>query len=213
MEIFKSKNNLLKEPLKSGSIGPIWLRKFAFILCLVILVMLSIGIYFRLYKDPAYFYAKNQDDTLTPLVALNQPNLTTSALLRWTINAITLAFTMDFYNYQENIASVRNYFTQAGYDNFLNALEKQGIISEIREKNLVLNSVVTDPPIVINEGMITTGFYAWQLQIPMLLTYQGPSEIIPVRILVTALITRVPTNESEQGVGIASFNVVERTTS
>jgi intracellular multiplication protein IcmL len=64
----------------------------------------------------------------------------------------------------------------------------------------------------LKEGVIATGFYAWQVQLPMLLTYQSASDNIQSRIVLTLLVTRVPTSESVKGIGISSFIVAEATT-
>jgi len=47
------------------------------------------------------------------------------------------------------------------------------------------------------------------MQIPMAVSYQSGTELIPQKIVITMLVTRVPTTESAKGIGIAQFIVRE----
>lgn len=155
------------------------------------------------------YYAISHDGTRIPLRSISQPNLTTEALLRWAATAATTIYTFDFFNYNEVLRNARVFFTKAGYDNFRSAVNAAGILNTITRKRLVVSAVLTDTPVVLKEGVIATGNYAWQVQFPMLLTYQSASEQIKSRIIITMLITRVPTSESVNGLGISSFVVTE----
>ncbi len=159
-------------------------------------------------KKPPY-YAISSDNQLITLRSISQPNLTTEALLRWAATAATTIYTFDFFNYNEVLKNARVFFTKAGYENFRSAINAAGIINTITRKRLVVSAVLTDTPVVLKEGVIATGNYAWQVQFPMLLTYQSASEQIKSKIIITMLVTRVPTSESVNGVGISSFVVTE----
>jgi len=135
------------------------------------------------------------------------PNLTSSALLSWAAEAAAAAYNFDFYNYNKVLKNIRPYFTESGYDNFLAALNGAGTLAKIREKKLVLSSVLTAYPVIIKEGAIVENTYAWQVQFPMLLTFQSASEQQKINIVVTLTIVRVPTTESSRGIGINSFLV------
>jgi intracellular multiplication protein IcmL len=175
----------------------------------VIFLLFGWDFYARTHKDAPTFFAVMADEKVVRLRALNAPNLTTQALLDWASQAATTVYTLNFNNYQEVIRKARIYFTQAGYDNFKEAINSAGITSSIIKKRLVVSAVVTDTPVVLKEAILDSGYYAWQVQLPMLLTYQSAGDQVQSRILLTLLITRVPSSESVTGIGIASFIVTE----
>lgn len=172
------------------------------------LVLFAWDFYERNSKDPAVYYAITPEKEIR-LRALSSPNLTTEALLQWASEAATTVYTLNFNNYQEVIKKARIYFTPAGYENFKDAINAAGFLGTIVQKRLVVSAVVTDTPVVLKEALLETGYYAWQVQFPMLLTYQSAGEQIRSNIVLTLLITRVAPSESVTGIGIASFVVTE----
>lgn len=183
------------------------------IACLILLGIIAGLMAYIFYQErnkpsPTYF-ATTTDGKLIKLVPLNQPNLQTNALLQWATEAGTAAYTFNFVNYRKSLQDVRQYFTKRGYQNFLKALTDSRNLEAVKTKKLVVSAVPTGAPVVLKEGVTSTGRYAWQVQFPMLLTYQSASDTIKQSIIVTMLITRIPTLESEKGVGIASFVVRE----
>lgn len=173
------------------------------------LVLFAWDFFDRTNIEKPPYYAISNDDQLIHLHSISKPNFTTEALLRWAATAATTIYTFDFFNYNEVLRDARVFFTKAGYDNFRSAVNAAGILNTITKKRLVVSAVLTDTPVVLKEGVIATGNYAWQVQFPMLLTYQSASEQIKSKIIITMLVTRVPTSESAKGVGISSFVVTE----
>lgn len=157
---------------------------------------------------PKYF-ATTVDGKIIKLTPLDSPNLTTNALLQWATEAATAAYTFNFVNYRKALQDVRKFFTERGYRNFIAAQQASNNIQAIREKKLVVSAVPTGVPVIINEGVLQTGRYAWQVQVPMLIVYQSASDEFRQNVVLTLIIVRVPTLESEGGVGIESFVVQE----
>ncbi|HRE30927.1 MAG TPA: DotI/IcmL family type IV secretion protein, partial [Candidatus Berkiella sp.] len=119
--------------------------------------------YDRTHQKTPPSFAVSADDQLIRLRSLSQPNLTTEALLRWAATAATTIYTFDFYNYNDVLKNARVFFTKAGYENFRSAIAAAGIINTIVRKRLVVSAVITDTPVVLKEGQIATGNYAWQV--------------------------------------------------
>jgi intracellular multiplication protein IcmL len=188
---------------------PSFILKACIIIVLIVLVLFAWDLYQRTYKPLPQYYAIN-DDKAYKMTALNQPNLTTNAVLRWATNAATSALTFNFYNYPQVLHDSRRYFTPEGYKNFIAALNAAGTIETVVKKQLAVYAVLTDTPIVLKEGDIGESTYAWQIQFPMLLTYESEREN-KQNIVLTLIVARVPTSESVTGIGIASFIVQEAT--
>lgn len=208
-------------PMKTGGLDLVMLRNNFYrdnfrrlmVFCLLLLALIGALCGYIYYQEqnkpkPQYF-ATTHDGKLIKLLPLNQPNLTTNALLQWAVEAATAAYTFNFVDYRKRLQDVRIYFTKLGYQNFLQALTDSRNLEAVKSKKLVVSAVPTGAPVVLREGVTSSGFYAWQVQFPMLLTYQSASDLINQNIMVTMLITRVPTLESAKGIGIASFVVRE----
>ncbi len=161
--------------------------------------------------DGSLFPALTLKGKAEQMRVLNQPNLMTNAVLHWAQNAATMALTFNFNNYSQVIEESRVYFTPEGYKNFISAMNSARLLQDIQKKQLAVYAVATDTPIVLKEGAVTEGSYAWQVQFPMLLTFES-ERADKLNVVVTLLISRIPTSESVSGIGIASFvmNKAER---
>src|SRR5688500_968909 len=74
---------------------------YASLLLVGVIVCLFIGCFLlRVYQTKPPYYFVNEDKAYL-MTALDQPNLTTNAVLHWATNAATSALTFNFYNYQD----------------------------------------------------------------------------------------------------------------
>jgi intracellular multiplication protein IcmL len=184
------------------------------VMCLVLLLIVAslIGYLYFLHINrptPTYF-ATTHDGKLIKMIPLDQPNHSVNALLQWATEAATASYNYNFVNYREALQAVRTYYTPTGYQHLIQALKDSRNLEAIREKKLVASSVPTGAPIILKEGVMNNqSRYAWQVQIPMKVTYQSSNELIPQDIVITMLITRISTLESPTGIGIAQFIVRE----
>ena len=202
LELVMLRNNFYRDNFRR-------LMVFCLLLLAIIGGLMGYIYYLQTHQPTPKYFATTHDGKLIQLVPLNQPNLSTNALLQWAVEAATAAYTFNFVNYRKALQDSRIYFTKLGYQNFLKALTESRNLEAVQTKKLVVSAVPTGAPVVLREGATSGGLYAWQVQFPMLLTYQSASETITQSIVITMLITRVPTLESPKGVGIASFVVRE----
>lgn len=179
-------------------------------LVLTMIFLIAWILYERTHKPPVQYYATANDGRLMALIPLSQPNLTTRSLLEWAVEAGTTAYNFNFGNYQTALQGIRSYFTPKGYDNFIQALTAAGTLRDVQSKNLEVFAVPTDTPVILREGPTPDGLYAWEVQLPMLVTYQSAAQQIKQNIILTMLIARMPTLESPKGIGIAAITVRER---
>lgn len=160
--------------------------------------------YRNVHVESPPYYAIMPGNVNQPLTTLAMPNLSKKALLQWSVQAATLAYTYNFGNYETVLANVSNYFTNEGWADYQTALDAAGTIAYINEKKLALAAVPTDAAVIIQEGVIE-GRYAWKIQVPMLVTYTSASESVPQNILITMLVSRIPTWYNPKGIGIVQF--------
>lgn len=179
-----------------------------FILILIIIGQICFTFFLHATRTEPSYYATTHSGKQIRLSPRNEPNLTTAALLDWVANAAVSSYSFNFVNWNEALSSVRTYYTPSGYQNFMTALKASNTLEDVRSKKLVVSAVITGTPVILKEGPINDR-YSWQVQLPMLLSYQSASEVIKQNITMTMLVTRVPTLESEKGIGIAQLIVAE----
>lgn len=159
-----------------------------------------------------YFAYDHQTGRMTPLVPMNTPYLSQGALLTWVVDCVTSTNTYDFVNYQKQFQQNSQCFTKKGWDDFAAAVERAGTLENVKAQRLVASAVATGAPIVTREG-IKNGAYAWQIELPIIVTFQGGQagrSVATQKLLVNLLVTRLPTYESKTGVGIEQYVGQER---
>lgn len=158
----------------------------------------------QVHQPENRFFATTEDGRVIPMVALNQPNLSSPALLSWVAQAATEVMTFGFNDYRRRLQEASRNFTRRGWESFTTALQRARIIESIEANSQVITAAPRGAPILKSEGIIN-GQYQWVVQIPMVLTYQSGSRTRSDNWMVTLVIVRVPRLESPNGVGIAQW--------
>ncbi len=186
------------------------LMAFCILLVFVIGGLMGWVVWERTHKPAVHYFATSNDGKLATLTPLNQPNLTSASLLDWVIEAATTAYNFNFGNYDRALKDIKVYFTDAGYQHFMDSLVQSKTIETVKLKQLMVSAISTGTPVILQEGPTPDGIYAWKIQVPMLITYQSSSETRKQNVILTMLIARRPTLESPKGIGIASIELRER---
>jgi len=184
-------------------------RKVMIVLLLSILcnfVMAGILTYVFTHPPEPKYFATSISGRITPLVALNEPNQSDSAVLQWANQAAIAAFSYNFVNYRTELQASSGFFTAEGWDQFLKALDESNNLVAVKAKKLIVSAVATKAPVILQKGLLN-GRYSWRVQMPLLVTYQSASEFSQQNNVVTILITRVSTLNTPRGIGISQFVV------
>lgn len=182
-------------------------RKMILILLFSIVCNLILGsmlVYVITHPPEPRYFATSINGRITPLVALNAPNQSDSAILQWANQAAIATFSYNFVNYRSELVAASGFFTAEGWDQFVSALGASNNLEAIKAKKLVVSAVATSAPVILQKGVLN-GRYAWRIQMPILVTYQSASEFSQQNLNVTMLVTRVDTLNSPRGIGIAQF--------
>ena len=155
------------------------------------------------------YFATTEDGRLIPMVPLNQPNLSTPALMSWVAQSTTEVMTFGFNDYRRRFQTASRNFTRKGWESFSSALQKSRIIELVETNQQVVTAAPQGAPILQSEGLYA-GRYQWVVQIPMVLTYQSGSRTRSDSLLVTLVVVRRPRLESPNGVGIEQWIAVPR---
>lgn len=159
-----------------------------------------------------YFAVDTKTGRLTPIVALGQPFVSQQALLQWMGECVAGANSFDFVNYQRSFQQASTCFTPDGWEQFMAALEKAGTLATVKAQRLVVQGTQAGAAVITRQGVLN-GVYTWQIEVPLLISYQGGQAgrgAINQNVIATVLVKRVATTESEQGVGIAQYVAREK---
>lgn len=179
--------------------------KIAVIEAMVILALVG-AMYFVIeaHQPENRYFATTEDGRLVPMVALSEPNLSIPALMSWSAQASTEVMTFGFNDYKRRLQEASRNFTRVGWVGFTNALERSRIIEMVEANQQVVSAAPASAPILISEGVVD-GRYQWQVQVPLVVTYQAGASVRSDKLMVTLTIVRVPRLESSSGVGIEQW--------
>ncbi len=176
-----------------------------FLLSVVVNIALTVLLIYMVTHPPTpKYFATSSNGRITQLVPLNQPNTSDNAVIQWSSVATMAAYSYNFVNYRSELEAASGFFTGAGWDQFMEALQSSNNLDAVTAKKLVVSAVVTGAPIILKKGMLSDR-YAWRIKMPLLVTYQSASELTQQNLIVTLLVTRVDTLNSPSGIGIAQF--------
>ena len=138
------------------------------------------------------------------MVPLNEPNLSSPALMSWTAQAATEVMTFGFNDYRRRLQEASRNFTRRGWESFTQALQRSRIIEMVEASQQVVTAAPQGAPIIVSEGL-SAGRYQWQIQVPLVLTYQSGARTRSDKLLVTLVVVRMPRLESPNGIGIEQW--------
>lgn len=154
------------------------------------------------------YYARNSNSKVMPLVGLDVPNMTNRAILSWATTSITEVMTMGFGDIDVRLPKQRPRFTKKGWDAYIKVFLLQKIGETFKQYQLVLTTVPSNTPVIVNQGVNREATYQWTVQMPVIMTYSTNNNVTrKQRSTVTLTIVRVPAEENSFGIAIQSWEV------
>jgi intracellular multiplication protein IcmL len=150
---------------------------------------------------PVYFATSNTG-RIVPLVPLDEPYVTDHTVIAWAMQKISDAASLSALNYRRDLQRAQAYFTPYGYQTFLESLKKYGQLKAIRDRNLMVSTIPTGPGVVVWQGHLPNGIYAWRVQFPVKMIYRSSSEITSKEYIANVLIQRSVTIKNPSGISI-----------
>lgn len=174
---------------------------------LLVTTVVSVGAaaYLATHRPEPRYFATTTNGQILPLVALDKPHLNANEVANFATQAVTAALTYSFTNYRADLTAVQKYFTQpAGWNSFIDALDKSGQLEMVKERRLNTTAVAQDA-VILSQGPNARGVYQWVVQIPLRITYESASEVSGQDLLVTVTINRMETYQTPEAVAINRF--------
>lgn len=152
--------------------------------------------------EPVYFATRDTGGIL-PLVPVSTPYLSDGSVTNFAVKAVTHALTMDFANWRDDLLEASAYFEHPdGWNGFLDAIEKSGMLSYLRDHRLV-STVVANGATITETGLDDRNRYSWNVQVPLSITYESASEISRDDLLADIVVSRLPTWQAPEAAGVS----------
>ena len=166
----------------------------------ILTLVVTVG-YMNMHSTVYVTVAATSDGRLVPLTQLSEPIMTDAALKTWTVTAVTEAFTLGHHDWRMRLGAVRESFTDRGYESFVNGLEESRFLERIRERLQVSSSVARGVP-VVTSTFLHGDRLVWQIEFPLLVTFEAGSKTFSQELVAEVLVMRVPLWEREAGIAI-----------
>lgn len=155
-------------------------------------------------KDAPHY--RNIDSKSVQLVeSMSLPTKSVDDMAQWAAMVVTRSMTVNFYQYRLQYKDLMQFYTDKGWDGFSTAMDD--LATEIIKKKLSVTAVLTGVPLLVREGALPDGAYAWKFQMPILVSYESPSETVTQRQIVSVVVKRVSVEEKTglRGIAVDSF--------
>lgn len=141
------------------------------------------------------------------IYALDEPNLTRTAITNMAMNIATEVMTFGFNNSDERLLRARRLFTDEAWQRFAKAYLSPGRLEKIKNLQQVLTTVAVNNAVISEEG-IWNGKYRWVVQVPIITTYQAGKKIQPISSTLELTLVRAPTLKHPEGVAIDAWAMI-----
>jgi len=171
----------------------------------ILVLILTFVVFLNIYTPTRTYFATTEDGRVVPMMPLSQANLSKPALLSWAAQAASETMTFGFHDYRRRLQESSRHFTRGGWGSFTKALQDSGMIETITENRQVISATPRSAPTILAEGLMPNGVYRWEVEMPMLITYELGQTRRSDSMNIRLVIVRVPKLESTNGVGIEQW--------
>jgi len=182
-----------------------------FIVCTAaILVFCLAGIvtYYYTSKPWPVVFAVEPKWQVQPPVTITKPFVSKADLLQWVSEVVPALFTIDFLNYDQQVANLARNFTANGWHVYQNQLKNFAAKDTVVADHTFISSHLIDAPAIINKGMLS-GRYAWVITIPIVIEYYNLKTKQTKNVTFQIIVVRVPTETNLAGIAINDIIVAK----
>nr|MDQ2696118.1 DotI/IcmL family type IV secretion protein [Pseudomonadota bacterium] len=165
---------------------------------------------FHLVKPTREYIATTADGRVYPVVTMDEPVLADKAVSEWTARAIRDTYNFSYLNLVEHFADIGDrYFIAEALLDLERAMEESGMIQAVKERELIVNGVITSAPVLLNpDDRIRDGVRTWEYAVMGVVTYVNKAERRTDQVTWRILVRRVPLAEAVDGIRIARIQHV-----
>ena len=150
------------------------------------------------------YFAVDTGGRMLELSSLDEPMHSAPYITKWTSEAVMSAFSFSFADYQRSLNSSRKYFTDFGFESFINALNEASILESVKANSYVVTAIPRGALTITGQGYID-GVYAWKIEVPVMVSYQALNTTNTSDLLLEVYVVRRHQLEQPSGLGISKI--------
>ena len=136
--------------------------------------------------------------------SLTKPLLTDDEITEFAARASADILSFEYQTYKEDLQDTRSYFTDGGWVEIQNAFKESGMLRDVVDREMDVNSIVTSNPTIKQQGVVN-GTYTWLIEAPFLMVYHVGGDTIEERTRMTMRIVRSDAPKNTERVGITQI--------
>lgn len=136
---------------------------------------------------------------------LEKPFFSDNALLTWISEALINASSGNFITFIKMRLEAKKYFTEQGYQEYLDLLEKTDLKNRVEKNKFVVSSSIRSA--TLRSSGVVVGNYAWNAEIQLDLNFISHT-VNTQTIKLNLLVVRVPFVDAEAGIKIQGLQMV-----
>lgn len=181
----------------------------AFALSIIVIGAL-ICVFVFLIRSPnrTVYFATDNVSRLIQILPVAIPNMSDEEVINWAIDAVEKSYSYDYVNYRAQIQNSQKYFTNYGWQKYMEALTASNNLIALTERKIIALARVVDQPKITAKGKLG-GAYAWKFEMPVLVTYMLPpydgKKTFSNALVVSVIVQRQPELQSYKGLGIVQL--------
>jgi len=206
-----SKRNELKSGLKTVILRNAFYRDSyrlvkGLLLVVLLINVILVGAIFYQVTHPAKprYFAVTADGRLIKIHPLSQPVVSDTFVEQWTADAVRKTFMLDYIHWKAQLQEASSNYTGQGWHSFLTALRQSNDLKTLMHYKMVADAKLTAAPQVVRKSVVS-GEYAWNVQMPVLVTFSGHGKTINIPLQVTVIVLRQPVQNYPQRIAINNF--------
>ena len=179
-------------------------KKILIVLLMVlfaIVLLASISIYLHYTKPSPTTFFVDREFRVQGAVSVDQPYLSEPDMLQWVGASIPRAFSYDFLHYNDQLKKAQTFFTENGWQVFLNHLNNYVSYNYVTTNKLFVNGTPAGAPYILDQRVLS-GRYAWLVQMPVLLKMTGYGVNSAKTLTLQILVVRISTLNNLNGIAI-----------
>jgi intracellular multiplication protein IcmL len=147
------------------------------------------------------------DGRILPIVPLERPIMSSSAMSAWVANAVTNSLTISFATYRRDVQASQQYYTADGWQAFSSGLVSSKFLGSILSNKYNVYTVPKDAPTMISQpGAVDShGVAYWIWQVPVIVTFESAVTKFTNEYTITVTVERVRETDNPTGLGITEF--------
>lgn len=128
-------------------------------------------IFFAKQPIPPQYIALNPDNTYMKLEPLDTEK-TESEVVKFAMSGVKKMYKYDYINYSEQLQEAASYFTEDGWNDYLDQYVKSNTLQAVKENKWIVTMIPDSVPIILKKSVVD-GIFTWEMQMKIQVMYVG----------------------------------------